>query len=101
MVAQIRTEAALMVLPPRLHHLRVSDSGHEIDLVIEVGARRLVAIEIKATATPDPGDAKHLRWFRRNLPDRDVTTILLHTGTETVTFDDGTIATPISALWSR
>lgn len=99
-VAQIRAETALMALPPRLHHLRVSDGGHEIDLVIEVGAHRLVAIEIKATATPDPGDAKHLRWFRRSLPDNDVTTIVLHTGSETVTFDDGTIATPISALWN-
>ena len=99
-VAQIRAEVALMPLPPRLHHLRVSDGGHEIDLVIEVGARRLLAIEVKATATPDPGDAKHLRWFRRSLPDAALTTILLHTGTETVTFADGTVATPISAIWS-
>ena len=40
-----------------MHHLRSSEGQQEIDLVIEVGARRLVAIEIKATATPDPGDA--------------------------------------------
>ena len=68
--------------------------------MIEAGPRRLVAIEIKATATPDSGDAKHLRWFRRQLPDTEITTVLLHTGHETVTFDDGTVATPISALWS-
>ena len=81
-------------------HLRMSEGQHEIDLVVEVGARRLIAIEIKATATPDPGDARHLRWFRRELGDDHVTTILLHTGRETLTFDDGTIATPISALWT-
>ena len=48
-VAQIRSEVALMSPPPRLHHLRMSEDHHEIDLVIEVGPRRLIAIEIKAT----------------------------------------------------
>lgn len=99
-VAQIRAEIALMAAPPRMHHLRMAEGHHEIDLVIEVGPRRLVAIEVKATATPDPGDARHLRWFRRELGAEHLTTILLHTGTETTTFDDGTVATPISTLWS-
>jgi uncharacterized protein len=98
-VAQVRAECALMTPTPRLHHLRTNE-GREIDLVIEVGARRLIAIEIKATATPDTGDARHLRWFRRELGDQQVTTILLHTGPETLTFDDGTVAAPISALWT-
>ena len=98
-VAQVRAECALMSPTPRLHHLRTNE-GREIDLVIEVGARRLIAIEIKATATPDPGDARHLRWFRRELGDQQVTSVLLHTGPETLTFDDGTVAAPISALWS-
>ena len=99
-VAQCRAELALMSPSPRMHHLRSSEGQHEIDLVIEVGARRLLAIEIKATATPDPGDARHLRWFRRELGNDRVTTVLLHTGPETLTLDDGTIAAPISALWS-
>jgi uncharacterized protein len=98
-VAQCRAECALMSPMPRLHHLRSRD-GREIDLVIEVGARRLVAFEVKATASPQPADARHLRWFRRELDDHDVTTVLLHTGSETLRFDDGTVATPISALWS-
>ena len=99
-VAQCRAELALMSPVPRMHHLRSSEGQHEIDLVIEVGARRLVAIDIKATATPNPGDARHLRWFRRELGDEQVTTVLLHTGSETLIFDDGTIASPISAIWN-
>lgn len=66
-VAQIRAEVALMSPSPRLHHLRTAEGRNEIDLVIEVGPRALVAIEIKATSTPDSGDTKHLRWFRREL----------------------------------
>jgi hypothetical protein len=42
----------------------------------------------------------NLRWFRRELGDQHVTTVLLHTGSETLSFDDGTVAAPISALWS-
>ncbi len=99
-VAQIRAEAALMSPAPRLHHLRTSEGRNEIDLIVEVGATDLVAIEIKATSTPDPGDAKHLRWFRRELGERVKATILLHTGQDTLHFEDGTVAVPISALWS-
>jgi predicted AAA+ superfamily ATPase len=98
-VAQCRAECALMTPAPRLHHLR-SREGREIDLLIEVGARRLVAIEVKATATPNPTDARHLRWLRRELGGQSLTTVLLHTGPETLRFEDGTIAAPISALWS-
>lgn len=100
-VAQIRAEAALMSQTPRLHHLRTAEGRQEIDLVIEVGARRLIAIEIKATSTPDSGDARHLRWLRRELGSDHITTVLLHTGPFMFTLDDGTIAAPISALWSQ
>jgi hypothetical protein len=98
-VAQCRAECALMAPAPRLHHLR-SREGREVDLLIEVGARQLVAIEVKATATPTPSDARHLRWLRRELDGQSLTTVMLHTGPETLRFDDGTIAAPISALWS-
>ncbi len=98
-VAQIRAEVALMSPTPRLHHLRTAEGRNEIDLVIEVGPRALVAIEIKATSTPDPGDTKHLRWFRRELGEAVRATVLLHTGPHTITFDDGTIGAPISSLW--
>lgn len=99
-VAQIRAEVALMSPAPRLHHLRTAEGRQEIDLVIEVGARRLVAIEVKATSSPDAGDARHLRWFRREFADDCVATVLFHTGPFMFTFDDGTVAAPISALWS-
>jgi predicted AAA+ superfamily ATPase len=92
--------AALMSPAPRLHHLRTAEGRNEIDLVIEVGASDLVAIEIKGTNSPDPGDAKHLRWFRRELGERVKATVLLHTGPNTLHFEDGTVAVPIAALWA-
>ena len=98
--AQLRAELALMVPSPRLHHLRTDKGRHEIDLVIEIGHRKVVAIEIKATAAPGPDDAVHLRWFRREFADSVVATVLLHTGPDQFVMDEGVIAAPISALWT-
>jgi uncharacterized protein len=60
----------------------------------------LIAIEVKATASPDTGDARHLRWFRRELGDRVIAAVLLHTGPFTFEMDGGVVAAPISSLWA-
>ncbi len=99
-VSQVRAEAALMVPSPRLHHLRTSEGRQEVDLVLEIGNRKLVAIEVKATSNPDPGDAKHLRWLKRELGNSVIASVLLHCGPSTFEMDEGVIAAPIAALWS-
>jgi uncharacterized protein len=99
-VAQLRAELALRTPRPRLHHLRTAEGRHEVDVIIEVGARKLVAIEVKATSTPDSGDAAHLRWLKRELGDSLVAGLLLHCGPATFELDEGIVACPIAALWS-
>ena len=99
-VAQLRAEFALLTPRPRLHHLRTAEGRHEVDVLIEVGARRLVAIEIKATSTPGPDDAKHLRWLKRELGDSLAAAVVLHSGPTSIEFDEGVVACPIAALWS-
>lgn len=99
-VAQIRAELALMTPTPRLHHLRTSQGRHEIDLVIEVGARRLVAIEIKSKSAPSYDDARHLRWLRDSIGKDFIVGIVFHTGPDTFKIDDDIIACPIAGLWS-
>lgn len=99
-VAQIRAEVALAARPPRLYHLRTAQGRQEVDLVIEVGHRSLVAIEVKATASPGPDDAKHLRWLRRELGDDVIACVVLHTGPLSFELGDGVVACPISSLWS-
>lgn len=99
-VAQIRAELALLTPRPRLHHLRSAEGRHEIDVIIEVGARKLVAIEVKATSKPGPDDARHLRWLKRELGDSVIASVLLHSGPESFIMDEGVVACPISSLWS-
>jgi uncharacterized protein len=99
-MSQIRAEIALMTPRPRLHHLRTAEGRHEIDIIIEVGARRLVAIEVKATSSPGPDDARHLRWLKRELGDSVIAAILLHSGPNSFEMDEGVMAVPIASLWS-
>lgn len=53
--------------------------GEEVDIVIEA-AGRLLPVEIKASARPRLGDAKHVRTFRNEYGDKARTGIVLHTG---------------------
>jgi hypothetical protein len=54
-------------------------SGEEVDFVIEAG-RRLLPIEVKATARPRLGDAAHLRTFRGEYGKKARAGLLLHAG---------------------
>ncbi|MGH9011292.1 MAG: ATP-binding protein, partial [Acidimicrobiia bacterium] len=68
--AQLRPELALGTPRGRLYHLREKNGRHEVDLIAELAAHHIVAIEVKATAAPRPSDARHLAWLRDQLADR-------------------------------
>lgn len=98
--AQLRADATLSGTRPRLHHQRIEQGRHEIDLVAELAGQRLIGIEIKAGAAPSAsGDAKHLRWLRDELGERLVAGVVLHAGPRLYELDDKIIAAPISVLW--
>ena len=98
--AQLRPELAVSPEQPRLHHLRTKRGEHEIDLVVELGGSRIVAIEVKATAAPGIADAKHLCWLRDSLGARFLAGVVLHTGPRVYSLGEKIIAAPISALWA-
>src|SRR6202171_2871571 len=54
-------------------------TGEEVDFVIEAGSM-LLPIEVKATARPRVGDAKHLRTFREEYGRHCRPGLVLHTG---------------------
>jgi uncharacterized protein len=98
-LAQIRPEVQLSPSQPRLYHLRSRDDGHEIDLIAELPANDVLAIEIKATAAPTASDAKHLIWMRDRLGDRFLCGAVLHTGPRSFQLAKRILALPICALW--
>lgn len=98
--AQIRPELAVAESRPRWYHLRDKGGRHEVDLVIEFGGGRVSGIEIKATAAPTRGDARHLEWLRDELGDRFASGVVLHTGPRAYQLANKIVAAPISTIWA-
>lgn len=99
-MSQLRAEQVASPSRPRLYHFRQHDGRREIDVIAEVGAHAIVAIEVKAGAAPTASDARHLTWLRDELGDRFLAGVLLHTGQSTFELGDRLLATPISSLWA-
>ena len=98
--AQLRAEAVVAAQSQRLYHLRTEQGRQEVDVVAEVGAHRVVGIEIKATNAPSQSDASHLAWMRDQLGDRFAAGVVLHTGPHTYQLSERITAAPICTLWS-
>lgn len=99
-VAQLRAEAAVSDLFPRLHHLRDAQGRHEIDVIAELDGQKVVAFEIKSAGAPTSHSARHLRWLRDRLGDRFAAGVVLHTGPQVFELGDRIRAVPISTFWS-
>jgi predicted AAA+ superfamily ATPase len=97
-VGELAKQATWAERPVSLAHYRDRDQ-REVDVVIERG-RQVAAIEVKATATPRPSDARHLAFLRDRVGDRFTLGVVLHTGTQRVVLGDRLVAAPVSALWA-
>ncbi|MDN5870007.1 MAG: ATP-binding protein [Nitrococcus sp.] len=82
-----------------LFHFR-TDTGHEVDMVLEDRRGRLIGIEIKAAASVQGKDVRGLRTLAELAGERFVRGVLLYTGGVTVPFARNLHALPISALWA-
>lgn len=98
--AQLRPEVDLFHPRARLHHLRTEAGRQETDLVLDLGAGRLVGIEIKAGTAPSRADARHLLWLRDQLGNRFVRGVLFHTGPQPFELAERIWALPIATLWA-
>lgn len=99
-VAQLRAELDTNDCMPRLYHLRTEKGRQEIDVIAEVGAGQVIAVEVKASAAPEARDARHLHWLREELGDRFVAGVILHTGPGSYRLGERVQAAPISTLWA-
>jgi uncharacterized protein len=99
-VAQLRAELTVAETRPRLYHLRQEQGRREIDLIAELGAGRIIGIEVKADSAPGPPAASHLAWLRDELGERFVAGVVLHTGTRTYALGERISAAPICTLWT-
>jgi predicted AAA+ superfamily ATPase len=83
-----------------IHHLR-DRAGAEVDFVLEGPDGKVAGIEVKASASPSSGDAKHLRWLKEKLGDNMTAGVVLHLGNTAGSLGDGVYALPVASLWGQ
>lgn len=98
--SQLRGELEVCATRPRLYHLRDQDGRHEVDIVAELGGGRVLGFEIKASASVDAHDSRHLAWMRDELGDRLIAGVVFHTGPHVFPLGERITAVPISAIWA-
>lgn len=82
----------------RVGHLRTAGGEHEVDLIVERDDGRIVAIEVKLTATPNDSDARHLHWLNERLGEDALDLVLITSGTYAYRREDGVAIVPASLL---
>lgn len=82
----------------RVGHLRTHGGEHEVDLIVERGDHRVVAVEVKLARTVREGDLHHLRWLRDRLGDDLLDAIVVTTGSDAYRRSDGIGIVPAALL---
>lgn len=86
--------------PFELFHYREND-GLEVDLVIKLPGRNLIAIEVKTTMTPSRSHWVNLQRFRSRFDEWNVHAVLLHGGEQSAHIHDWLRVLPIQCLWAQ
>ena len=79
-------------------HLRTKGQSHEIDLIVERGDHRVVAIEIKLTHRVEDQDVRHLRWLATELGNDLLDAVVITTGPAAYRRPDGIAVVPAALL---
>jgi predicted AAA+ superfamily ATPase len=79
-------------------HLRTKETDHEIDLIVEGEDRRVVAIEVKLSASVSDRDVRHLNWLSAQIGDRVADRVLVTTGEHAYRRSDGVAVVPLALL---
>lgn len=79
-------------------HLRTRAGEREVDLIVVRGDQRVVAIEVKLSATVSDDHVAHLRWLQTKLGDDLLDSIVLTTGPHAYRRPDGIAVVPLALL---
>jgi uncharacterized protein len=76
-------------------------AGREVDLVLEARDRRVVDIEVKASASVTQGDFAGLCELASAAGKGFARAIVLYTGEQLIPFEERMCAVPLGVLWAR
>jgi predicted AAA+ superfamily ATPase len=79
-------------------HLRTRADLREIDLIVERGDQRVVAIEVKLTRRVVDQDVRHLRWLADQIGDELLDAVIVTAGPAAYRRPDGVAVVPAALL---
>ena len=82
----------------RVGHLRTTGGDHEVDLIVERGDGRVVAIEVKLARTISDGDVRNLSWLATRIGDDLLDAVVVTTGPDAYRRRDGIAVVPAALL---
>jgi uncharacterized protein len=97
-LAELLKQSAWNKVCPKFFHFR-TQSGIEVDFILEDRFRNCVGIEVKTAATVRQTDFKGLERLQYNLGNNFIRGIVMYLGTEVIPFGEKLYAVPVSALW--
>lgn len=81
-----------------VRHLRTEEGRQEIDLIVERGDHRVVALEVKLSPVVTDDDVKHLVWLRQQLKGDLLDAAVISTGEQAYRRRDGIAVIPAALL---
>ncbi|HEV8557191.1 MAG TPA: DUF4143 domain-containing protein [Actinophytocola sp.] len=94
----LEVRAGAQAAEANVKHLRTKGGEHEIDLVVERGDHRVVAIEVKLAQAVADEDVRHLRWLANQIGDDLLDAVVVTTGREAYRRSDGIAVVPAVLL---
>ncbi len=100
-LSQLRPEIVSPSSNLQAFHLRKESGRHEVDILIEVSGKGVLALEVNATASPGIADARHLVWLKNQLGERFIAGAVMHTGPAPFLLESKVLALPIYTIWNQ
>lgn len=82
----------------RVLHLRTRNGDREVDLIVERGDGRVLAMEAKLSPVVRDADVRHLLWLRERLGSTLLDAVVVTTGPEAYRRPDGIAVVPAALL---
>ena len=99
-VQEVRRQMRWAETPATAWHFRTA-AGREVDMVLKAPGRKIVSMEVKASASVSQDDFNGLRELALAAGRGFARGVVLYTGEQLVSFEDRMWAVPLGVLWAR
>lgn len=99
-VMELIKQATWSTTSVQLFYFR-TQTGVEVDLVLEDKAGNIIGIEVKSSSTVTQQDFKGLRYLQESAGEKFIVGIVLYTGSQSIPFGSSLYALPLTSLWAE